>query len=469
MKARARVMFIFVSAFLIGCLLGNSNLVSSVNAQGMVPLAGAAVVATGPDGSGSAVTDTLGRYQISDGLVTSNYSLIVSLGGYLDAQIDQVPVVAGKEVTGLNFFLKRSGVISGKVTGPTGSPLKGIVVNAIQTKGTGGNSSSYATTGADGLYNIHTGLSTGTYNVIAGFVFEQFDQEFLKSIIRTINTDFQVTRIDRQAETIDALVKGVFRNEYDSGVRANVTATIDLIVPHWIPSAQWWDRTQVHVEKSVEAYFPSHENVTVTIDTGPMKVEIDELVDPSAAWAINYYYSIQISSAKGDNLPSLKPDIAVNAGHETSNINFQISIPPSASISGRVTDTSGNAINAAMVYASGSGYWTTKSDADGYYLISEGLGTGDYYVCASAPGYKTSSMGHVNAKVSQATNGIDFHLQKISGVNSGKISGQTTGESNPISEFSAIAVPVVFSFASLIIMFASIKIKYNKSKSWLRA
>ena len=425
-----------------------------------MPLAGVAVVANGPNGSGSAVTDSSGRYQISHGLATGNYSLIASSEGYLDAQIDSVPVVGGNERSELNLSLKKSGAISGKVTDVTGSPMKGIVVTAVQTKGTGGNSSSYAFTRADGSYNIHTGLSTGSYNVIAGFTFEQFDPKYLKSIIRTISTDFQWTKIDHQAETMDGVVKGVFRNDYDHGVTAKVTETTMLIVPQWVSSAQYLEKHLMFFEQSVEAYFPPNQNVTVNIDTGVMKVPIDYQIPAEVAWAISYEYSIQISSAKGDNLPRLKPNLALTSGQETSGIDFQISIPASASISGRITDASGNAINAAMVYATGlSGFWTTKSDPEGRYLISEGLATGNYTVTAWAPGYETRSMDIVGAKANQVVNSIDFRLQQISKTNSGRISGQITGEPNPIPEFSDSAVPVIFSLVSLTMILASIKVR----------
>ena len=141
-----------------------------VFAQGSVPISGATVFASGPNGLGYAVTDSGGRYTIADGLGTGSYSVtIIMASGYLDAEVKNVAVVAGQETSGKNFFLKRSGVIKGKVTSSGGSPIKGIVVYATKTSGTGGNVSSYAFTATDGSYVISSGLSTGTYNVTAGF------------------------------------------------------------------------------------------------------------------------------------------------------------------------------------------------------------------------------------------------------------------------------------------------------------
>jgi len=69
------------------------------------------------------------------------------------------------------------------------------------------------------------------------------------------------------------------------------------------------------------------------------------------------------------------------------------------------------------------------ADVDGYYAISEGLGTGDYTVYAAASGYNPSPpLSNVHVTVGQETCCTNFQIEKLAAQLSGKISGQVTGE-----------------------------------------
>ena len=360
-----------------------------------MPITGATVIATGSNGSGSASTDSYGRYQIAEGLGTGDYSVTVTARGYIDAGMEGVEVVSGQETSGINFYLKRSGSISGRVTGLGGLPLRGVLVLAMQTIGGEGNASSYALTAADGSYTIDTGLSTGTYNVTAGLYELGALGETLGYIPQTrssinVAAAEETSNVDFQLET-SGLISG----------RVTTTEETPLV------------GLMVMATSSDERYF----GFTFTTSGGIYRIA-------SGLGTGNY----NVMVLKGLT-PSFRSDVLVTAGQETPNIDFQISITPSGTISGRVTNTLGNPIGDASVYASGlSGYGEGKTDIDGYYAISEGLGTGDYTVFAEAPGYSPSPSRDVYVTVGQETCCINFQLQKLTAQLSGKISGQVTGE-----------------------------------------
>jgi len=163
---------------------------SIAHAQGTVSIAEAKVYFEGPS-SGFVTTDADGKYVIAEGLATGIYSIVVLAPGYMDAKRETVRVTVGQETSNINFFLKRSGAISGVVNAtPWWTHLfagccpppkldigeAGALINATPTAGTGGSPYSYVMCGKRGAtpfsglaanYFICTGLSTGTYKVTA--------------------------------------------------------------------------------------------------------------------------------------------------------------------------------------------------------------------------------------------------------------------------------------------------------------
>jgi hypothetical protein len=126
--------------------------------------------------------------------------------------------------------------------------------------------------------------------------------------------------------------------------------------------------------------------------------------------------------------------VNVVAGSETSNVNIQIALTPSGTITGRVTNTTGSPIEDALVTAEGpAGSEDAYTDSNGNYAISSGLGTGTYTVNASATGYIMQSVSGVSVTVNQVTSNVNFQLPTKP---SGTISGKVETNSNPIPEFS---------------------------------
>ena len=372
--------------------LPRTSFIEPVYAQSTVPITGAMVIVTGSNGSEYAISGSSGGYQIVEGLGTGEYSAVVMAKGYIDGKVEKIQVIAGQETSGIDFLLKRSGAISGKVTGPGGQPLKGILVYATQTEGTGGNASSYALTGEDGSYFIYSGLSTGTYNVTAGF--------YSTGYISQTQSNINVVEVQETSNLN-------FQLEVSGTISGTVTTTEGIPLANVIVMATSSDGNYYGF-----AYTDVNGNYRIDTNLG------------TSTYTVYAYKGM---------IPAFISDVSVTAGQETANIDFQISITPSGSISGRVTDTGENPIQGATVSASGpAGYGSAETDSNGYYIISEGLDTGSYTVSATASGYNPSSPNNVSVTVNQETNDVNFQLQKISGTTSGSISGQVNGESNPI-------------------------------------
>ena len=103
-------------------------------------------------------------------------------------------------------------------------------------------------------------------------------------------------------------------------------------------------------------------------------------------------------------------------------------------VSGRVTDTSGDPIAGATIYISGQSSSSTSTLADGTYAFS-GLVAGDYNLSASATGYIWSSWSLFNL-AADATN-IDFELIATATV-SGTV---TTSGGAPATGWVRIVIP----------------------------
>jgi hypothetical protein len=158
-------------------------------------------------------------------------------------------------------------------------------------------------------------------------------------------------------------------------------------------------------------------------------------------------------------MPGINSSVSVVAGQETSNVNFQLTAvapPASGIIKGKVTDAgTGNPIEGADVTAVGDTSYDSGSaltDANGNYIISQGLTDDDTYtVTASATGYQDSNVTGVNVIVSQTTQNVNLQLTKIPPAQSGSISGTVTGDANPLPEFEyPIAIMLVLTLVAVV-------------------
>jgi hypothetical protein len=128
------------------------------------PLSGIMIVAyTGGGGFGwQAMTDSNGKYYIATNLATGSYNITELFPEGHIALSSVQAVTAGAEVKNVNLALPRSGIISGKITTPEGTPLNNVTIMASSAGGLG-----YTTTNATGDYRMSNGLGTDTYFVMA--------------------------------------------------------------------------------------------------------------------------------------------------------------------------------------------------------------------------------------------------------------------------------------------------------------
>ncbi len=390
-------LLIFAVVFSFAAQICTFSLVSRQKFSGIVygvngPIAGAAVSASGSEGSGYAVTDSSGQYSISEGLQTGTYTVSVFAVGYITYQIPSVNVNVGQTTTGINFDLQLSGGVSGIVTdADSGNPLASIMVVAYSSNGTYGWA---AATGSDGKYLLATNLATGSYN------------------ISVIMPEGHVTQSQTESVTVGSEVKNVDFALAKSGIISGRITTPDSVPLKDVTVTAYAEGSYGYATTNATGYYRMANGLT----TG------------------NY----TVMAFSGLNLNQTTAD--VTAGQETSNVNMELPVtPPSPSgiIMGKVTDTdTGNPIANATVSASGSGgSGTGETDSNGDYVISDGLGTGTYTVTASAPGYQDNQSTGVSVTVNNVTPNINFQISKLPPAQSGTITGTVTGAPNAIPEF----------------------------------
>lgn len=390
-------LLIFAVVFSFAAQICTFSLVSRQKFSGIVygangPIAGAAVSASGSEGSGYALTDSSGQYSISEGLKTGTYTVSVFAVGYITYQTPNVNVNVSQTTPGINFDLQLSGGVSGMVTdADSGSPLASIMVVAYSANGTYGWA---ATTGSDGKYLLATNLATGSYN------------------ISVIMPEEHVSQSRTESVTVGSEVKNVNFTLAKSGIISGRITT-----PDGVPLK----------DVTVFASGGGSYGYATTNATGYYRMSNGLATDS---------YTVMALSGLSSNTTTAD----VTAGQETSNVNMELTVtPPSPSgiIMGKVTDTdTGNPIANATVSASGSGgSGTGETDSNGNYVISDGLGNGSYNVTASAPGYQDHQSTGVSVTVNNVTPNINFQLSKLPPAQSGTITGTVTGAPNAIPEF----------------------------------
>ena len=131
-----------------------------------LPLSNIAVYAFAASGSfgwyGS--TDSNGNYNIFTNLATGTYNVSALMPEGYSMKSATATVTVGVQTTGVNLALDPSGILSGRVTTPDGTPLANVTITAMagaeQYYG-------FTETNATGHYRISSGLGTATYEVMA--------------------------------------------------------------------------------------------------------------------------------------------------------------------------------------------------------------------------------------------------------------------------------------------------------------
>jgi hypothetical protein len=444
------------------------------NSQSLVPIQGADVSASGLNGFGSSTSDAQGVYNLTSFFDTGGYSVSASASGYVDGQVDNVQVVAGSETTNVDIFLAVSGTISGKVTATlSGLPVQFAYVTAYNS--TGDSQSGPSTyTDADGNYEINTNLPSGTYNVTvssaynltvsssSGYLDKTLSGISVQSGFTSNNVNFALDLSGAISGTVtDSASSLPLQNVVVEAISADGTG-VDYALTD---SSGKYDlntnlATGTYDVSVVSATGHTPKTVSGVVVTEGSVTTADIALDPSGrisgrvtslgaglglagasvyAFSDEYngfattndtgYYNITSGLGTGSytiyvsyqSSFDFAMGINVVQGSETTNVDFQINVPSSGTITGTVTDTMGAPIESATVSAEGlAGSSFATTDENGVYTIDYGLATGSYNVSLSAFGYVIETETGISVTEGLVTSGVDFVLTAIA---SGRISG----------------------------------------------
>ena len=389
------------------------NAATKQNAIGIVygangPIKGVIVVAEGDNGSSYAITNSNGQYTMTTGLATGTYNVTTEFTtGYINGENDFVNVTSGQTTSGVDFALQLSGGISGTVTdNVTQSPINGTDIYAILSNGTE-IIGSFGVTGSDGSYQLNTNLAAGTYNVsilLAPDGYIAPSQPMTANVVAgvvTPNIDFALAESGSISGTVTA--------PNGTGLYG-----IDVIASSSSGGTSYFGYATTDMAGNYQ--------INTGLGTGSYTM---------------------LASGDGNFTYYAPGNVSVTAGQEASGINMQltpvtITSTPSGTITGRITDPSGNPITGASVSATGTnGSGSATTDSSGDYSISSGLGTGtDYNVSATASGYNEAYYPSlVSVTVGETTPNINIQMTAEPPKSYGTITGTVTGAANAIPEF----------------------------------
>jgi uncharacterized surface anchored protein len=333
------------------------------------PIQGAWVEAYSDNGNGwgNAETGPDGSYKIG-GLDTGEYRVEVWAGGYIHEYFDDtrdwenafiVPVVEGYDTPNIDFNLTKGGSISGMVRDSQGNPIEGAWVSTDPYED--GVSWGEAWTRADGSYEID-GLATDEYRVLAEA--EAYVDEFYDGT-RDWGDATPVSVVEGQ-ETSDIN----FSLDLGGTISGIVTdAEGNPIEGAWAQAyandGSGWGYAETDADGSYKI---------VGLASSEYRVEV---------WADGYLHEYYDGAYQTGDATF----VGVTEGQDTLGIDFSLAV--GGTISGVVTDSSGNPIEGASVQTSSynvEGWGFAETGADGSYKIA-GLASGEYRVEIWADGY----------------------------------------------------------------------------------
>ena len=421
------------------------------NASGMVtdangnPIQGANVSAGGL----SAVTDGTGAYSLNN-LPAGTTTLTASAAGFEPAS-QTVTVSAGSTVSVPPFQLvSNSGNVSGKVSDSSGAPIGGATV------GFGGGTT---TTDGTGTY-IFQGVPAGTIQLVASAKgFQSVTQNVTVNPGSSTVANFTLPPANTSPGTVTGKVTNVSTGGVIAGalVKWNTaSATTNNAGVYSLPNVSGGSQT---LTASASGYLPVTSTVNVgggatlnfqlatagkitvkvvnstgaaisganiSITGGAIATTITGATNASGLFATNWIPigNYTVTETNGDGTPTSK-SVTVLSG-QTSTVNITDGTPPpTGTIAGTVTNTSGAALTGAQVT---SGSLTTTSAADGSYTLAN-VPAGTATVTASLSGYQNASQT-VNV-IADSTSIANFTL--TAGSANGAISGRITNISNGAS------------------------------------
>ncbi len=334
-----------------------------------------------PDQAATPQSRTAAATTYSDtNLPTGTYNVTASYApGYTTQTLSMVTVAAGTTTPNVNIALFKSAIITGTISDSvTSVPLQSILVQAVSANGVFGG---IAVTNSTGQYTLNTDLPTGTYNVSVLFPLNHLP----KTVSGIVATAGQQTTVNISVDQ-----SGIITGRITSATNGQPIAETSIIA-----SSATGDFFGTATSNSTGYY-----QITSGLGTG--------------------IYSIIVSYSTAFNLTS---GVSVTQGQTTANINLQLTIQPSGTITGKVTNSTGTPIASATVTALsiiGLGSSSTTTNSSGDYIILTGLPSGVYNVTVTATGYTTQVQTGITVAVNQVTANVNFQLAARP---SGRISG----------------------------------------------
>lgn len=398
-------------------------------------LPNASIFAYSTIGSGSAQTDSTGKYKIL-GLVAGSYTVQVLApstknlvdGYYTTANASHFTVAAASATkvavsptvpnkTGIDIKLPSGYTITGTITSTGGTPIPNVSVSAF------GVSNDSTTTNATGKYTVR-GLAAGAYKLA---VSPSGNTSYLTGFYSTANANRFVIA-PASASNI--------------AVGPNKTANIKIPVGFTISGTITNTTGVALVGVSVRAYTASYSREVATDAAGKYQVKglaagnykLSLGPDSSSVYMDGFFTSANAnrftSSAAGATVLTVGP-------HKTG---VNIKIATGHTISGTITNTAGTPlVDAYITASSGNNYRDASTDAAGKYII-RGLATGSQILSVSPPygmnlqsGYYTTANTNRFTPAAGSATGIAVGPSKT-GINiklpngytiAGKITGPT--------------------------------------------
>ena len=409
-------------------LLTTLSAIVTIYAQELKPIKGALVIAVGNAGYGETKTDINGFFEITEGLGEGMYDVKVTAKGYITRIIKNVRVKADSATDLGDIELDPSAIIKGVVESPDGKPAGSVTVTL---KTPDGKVVSVTTAADDGSFTFDTDVVTGTYSIEAyAFSFEGLTLQMMKLGMVQV----PVPVLKGGASYLEGYTSGLAHNI--KAVQGEVTSGVVVkLGVSGIISGRVTDKQGNPVARVLVIAYPSEWT------TGETFRGFFDWTDE------NGNYRIANNLPTGDyNVTILFPrnyvwkftdakTVHVEAGKETSNVNFQLE--KSGIISGTVVYTDGTpAANATVIAFSEEGEYLgfASTEIDGSFRIDTGLGTGTYQVTAFSGYMMFSEPKTVQVKAGEETKGVKLILRGTARAMA-TIEGIVTDENgNPIAE-----------------------------------
>jgi hypothetical protein len=456
------------------------------------PIRGAMVTAAGPNGSGTAQTESCGRYQM-EGLPVGRYRVCAQAEGYQPAVFpESVAVIGGQITPNINFALAPIGGQNGGISGRVTNSQNGQVISGAMVRIAGPQATRELTQGYDGY--VENNLPPGRYWVSAtaqGFqpgafresvtvVAGQITPNICFALVPTGGQNGaisgRVTNASNQLPIARAVVTA-------SGPNGHGTAQTEGCGGYRIgelPAGKYCVRAEAQgflgctfPESVIVAAGQVRENVNFALEPigGQTGAIIGLIVDDHTRQVINRAVVRATSgritrealqSEQGYRIGDLPPgkycvtasaegylpghypeSVLVVAGQTTDHIDFALA--PNGGqvggISGFVTNARNQVpIRGALVVATGPGQGTANTCERGGYEIRN-LEPGVYLVMACARGFQPSAWDTVEVVAGRTTEHVDFALEPMGGGAPGGITGV-------VRDSSQRGIPGAYVFAS---------------------